>query len=44
MREKLVRPTASEDLRIGRGISANPDAAPDLSEPVAGIVGRLGRP
>jgi len=44
MREKLVRPTASEDARIGRGISANPDAAPDLSEPVAGIIIRVGRP
>ena len=32
MREKLVGPTASEDARIGRGIS------------VAGIIGRLGRP
>jgi uncharacterized protein (DUF4415 family) len=44
MREKLVRPTASEDARIARGIAADPDAAPDLSKPVAGIVRRLGRP
>lgn len=32
MRKKLVGPTASEDARIGRGIS------------VAGIIRRLGRP
>jgi uncharacterized protein (DUF4415 family) len=44
MRGKLIRPTASEDVSIARGIAADPDAAPDLSEPVAGIVRRLGRP
>jgi len=44
MREKLVCPTAGEDARIGRGIAADPDAAPELSEPVAGIARRLGRP
>ena len=44
MRERLIRPTAEEDARIARGISADADAAPDLSEPVAGIVRRLGRP
>ena len=43
MRKKLVRPTRDEDARIVRGIAADPDAAPDLSEPVPGIV-RLGRP
>ena len=44
MRTKLVRPTASEDGRIARGLAADPDAALDLSEPVAGIVRRPGRP
>lgn len=44
MREKLIRPTAEEDARIARGIDADPDAAPDLSEPVPGIVRRRGRP
>ena len=44
MRTKRVRPTASEDARIARGVAADPDAAPDLSEPVAGIVRRPGRP
>jgi len=44
MREKLVRPTAGEDARIARGIAADPDAAPYLSEPVPGIIRRLGRP
>lgn len=44
MRTKLVRPTADEDVGIARGIAADPDAAPDLSEPVAGIVRRPGRP
>ncbi|RBP09123.1 BrnA antitoxin of type II toxin-antitoxin system [Roseiarcus fermentans] len=44
MRTKLVRPTASEDARIARGVAADPDAAPDLSEPVEGIVRRPGRP
>ncbi len=41
---KLIRPTASEDAKIARGIAVDPDAAPDLSTPVAGIVRRLGRP
>jgi len=44
MRGKLVRPTASGDEKIARGIAADPDAAPDLSRPVPGIVRRLGRP
>ena len=44
MTTKLVRPTASEDAKIARGILADPDAAPDLSKPVAGIVRRPGRP
>ncbi len=44
MRGKLIRPTASEDARIARGIAADPDAAPDLSKPVAGVARRIGRP
>ncbi len=44
MRPKLVHPTASEDAEIARGVAADPDAAPDLSKPLAGIVRRLGRP
>jgi uncharacterized protein (DUF4415 family) len=44
MRERLVRPTAEEDARIARGIAADPDAAPDLSVPLPGIVRRPGRP
>jgi uncharacterized protein (DUF4415 family) len=44
MRTRLVRPTAGEDARITRGIAADPDAAPDLSKPVAGVVRRTGRP
>jgi uncharacterized protein (DUF4415 family) len=44
MRERLVRPTAEEDARIASGIAADPDAAPDLSEPVPGVARRLGRP
>jgi uncharacterized protein (DUF4415 family) len=44
MREKLIRPTHSEDSTIARGIAADPDSAPDLSKPVPGIVRRLGRP
>ena len=43
MKGRLIRPTAEEDAKIASGIAADPDAAPDLSEPVAGIV-RLGRP
>jgi uncharacterized protein (DUF4415 family) len=43
MRTKLIRPTADEDAKIARGIAADPDAAPDLSTPVPGIVPR-GRP
>ena len=42
MRAKLVRPSADEDTRIARGVSADPDAAPNLSNPVAGIVKRAG--
>lgn len=44
MREKLIRPTRSENARIARGIAADPDSPPDLSEPVSGVVRRLGRP
>ena len=44
MRDKLIRPTASEDARIARGIAADPDAAPDLSKAIAGVVRRVGRP
>jgi uncharacterized protein (DUF4415 family) len=44
MRGKLIGPTASEDARIARGIAADPDAAPDLSKSVAGVVRRIGRP
>jgi uncharacterized protein (DUF4415 family) len=44
MREKLIRPSAAEDARIARGVAADPDAAPDLSAPVAGLVRRAGRP
>jgi len=44
MRKKLIRPSADEDASIARGIAADPDAAPDLSEPVPGIVRRFGRP
>jgi uncharacterized protein (DUF4415 family) len=44
MRGKLVRPTRSDDARIARGIAADPDSAPDLSKPMAGIVRRPGRP
>jgi uncharacterized protein (DUF4415 family) len=44
MREKLVRPSAAEDARIARGIADDPDAAPDLSRPIGGIVRRAGRP
>jgi len=44
MSDKLIRPTAREDARITRGIAADPDAAPDLSKPHAGIVRRAGRP
>jgi len=44
MRGKLVRPTVSEEAEIARGIAVDPDAAPDLSKPVPGIVRRLGRP
>jgi uncharacterized protein (DUF4415 family) len=44
MKTKLRRPSALEDARIARGMAADPDAAPDLSAPVAGIVRRMGRP
>ena len=44
MREKLARPKADEDTLIARDVAADPDAAPDLSKPVAGIVRRVGRP
>ena len=44
MRMRLIRPTAREDEKIGRAIAADPDAAPDLSTPVAGVIRRQGRP
>jgi len=44
MRGKLIRPTVSEEAKIARRIAVDPDAAPDLSKPVPGIVRRLGRP
>jgi uncharacterized protein (DUF4415 family) len=44
MKEKLVRPNVEEDTAIAQGIASDPDAAPDLSAPVPGIVRRLGRP
>jgi uncharacterized protein (DUF4415 family) len=44
MKEKLLRPTSREDAAISRGIASDPDAAPDLSAPIEGIVRRLGRP
>jgi uncharacterized protein (DUF4415 family) len=44
MKEKFIRPGADEDARIARGIAADPDAAPDLSKPLAGVVRRVGRP
>ena len=44
MKTKLFRPTADEDVGIARGIAADPDAAPDLSQPVEGILRRPGRP
>lgn len=44
MRERLIRPTAEENAKIARGIETDPDAAPDLSEPVPGIVRLPGRP
>ena len=45
MKEKLIRPNADDDARIARGAAADPDAAPDLSATVAGIIqARVGRP
>jgi uncharacterized protein (DUF4415 family) len=44
MRRKLHHPSPEEDLQIARGILADPDAAPDLSQSVAGIVRQVGRP
>ena len=42
MKEKLIRPDEAEDAAIARGIASDPDAAPDLSAPVPGIVRRPG--
>ena len=44
MKAKLWRPDAAEDAEIARGILADPDAAPDMSLPLSGIVRRIGRP
>ena len=43
LRTKLVRPTSDEDARIAEAITTDPDAAPDISEPLAGVI-RRGRP
>jgi uncharacterized protein (DUF4415 family) len=44
MKEKLIRPSVEEDAVIAQGVASDPDAAPDMSAPIAGIVRRLGRP
>jgi uncharacterized protein (DUF4415 family) len=44
MKGKLLRPTPEEEEQIARGIATDPDAAPDLSEPVPGIMRKPGRP
>jgi uncharacterized protein (DUF4415 family) len=44
MKKKLTRPKADEDRRIVKAIALDPDAAPDLSKPIAGIIRRPGRP
>ena len=44
MKRKLIRPGVEKDAAIARGVASDPDTAPDLSAPVAGIVRRLGRP
>jgi uncharacterized protein (DUF4415 family) len=44
MNSRLLLPTADEEAAIAGGIANDPDAAPDLSEPVPGIVRRPGRP
>jgi uncharacterized protein (DUF4415 family) len=44
MKKRLVRPTPNDDAQIARGVAADPDAAPDLSKQIAGIVRRRGRP
>jgi uncharacterized protein (DUF4415 family) len=44
MKKRLIRPNHEEDGRIAKGVARDPDAAPDLSRPVAGIVRKRGRP
>lgn len=44
MLRKIYRPTPAEDELIARGIAEDPDTAPDLSNPVPGIILRPGRP
>ncbi len=43
MKKRRIRPTPEDDAQIARGVAADPDAAPDLSRRIAGIV-RRGRP
>jgi uncharacterized protein (DUF4415 family) len=44
MKKRLARPSPDEDAQIAKGIAADPDAAPDLSKPLAGVIRRRGRP
>jgi uncharacterized protein (DUF4415 family) len=44
MKKKLIRPSPDEDARIAEAIATDPESAPDMSAPIAGIVRRLGRP
>ena len=44
MRENSFVRQLEEDARIASGIAADPDAAPDLPEPIPGVVPELGRP
>jgi uncharacterized protein (DUF4415 family) len=44
MKRKIQYPSPEDDTRIAVAIEDDPDAAPDLSMPVPGIVRRVGRP
>ena len=44
MKRKIQYPTVEDDAKIAIAIADDPDAAPDLSMPMPGIVRRVGRP
>jgi uncharacterized protein (DUF4415 family) len=44
MKKRLIRPERDEDARIAVAMASDPDSAPGMCAPIAGILRRPGRP